>query len=374
MRPDIAFFIPTLAGGGAEKVFLTLANGFVRRGYTVDLVVGSATGPFLADIADAISLHDLRTHRISHGLRPLINYLRHRNPRVLISALGHCNLLALIANFLAGSNTAIYVTEHNMLSTSLAKHRLFKRLLLLGLMKALYPIANRVIAVSSGVAFDLERTLSLDRRTLCVIHNPIDLSEIAILADEPVYHSWFTDPNKHVIISVGRLVQQKDYTLLINAFAHVSARRPVRLIIIGEGPERTRLEQLVNSLGLQADVDFLGFQHNPYNYVRHSDLFVLSSAWEGFSVVLAEALACGTSVLSTDCPSGPSEILEGGIWGRLVPVGDVSAMANGIVELLDSPLQIDCGTRARDFAVPAILERYRALLFAEDAPITDVKT
>ncbi|MCG8345898.1 MAG: glycosyltransferase [Chlorobiales bacterium] len=183
---------------------------------------------------------------------------------------------------------------------------------------------------------------------------------------EPLAHPWFYPGEPPVILGVGRLVQQKDFPLLIRAFSRLRKRREARLMILGEGPLRPELEALVETLDLKKDISLPGFIANPYAYMRCSALFILSSRWEGFGNVLVEAMACGTPVVSTDCPSGPSEILENGKWGRLVPVGDVNAMAFAMESALIEPSTHDTAMRAADFSVEQAISSYIQVLLTED--------
>ena len=177
-------------------------------------------------------------------------------------------------------------------------------------------------------------------------------------SEEALDHPWFLPGEPPVILGVGRLTQAKDFPTLIRAFALVRKKHPARLMILGEGEERSKLETLVQELGLEKEVSLPGFVDNPYKYMKRAAVFVLSSKWEGFGNVLVEAMALGTPVVSTNCPSGPAEILENGRWGRLVPVGDVYALAEAIIETLDEEHHPDVANRAKDFAVELAVEKY----------------
>jgi glycosyltransferase involved in cell wall biosynthesis len=198
-----------------------------------------------------------------------------------------------------------------------------------------YPRADAVVAVSQGVASDLVEVCGIAASHVHVLNNPVVTPETARMRSEPVDHPWLRDPTLPVVLAVGRLVPQKDFGTLLEAFALARRSRAARLVILGEGPLRAELEATVRRLDVAADVDLPGFCANPYAAMAAADVFVLSSAWEGSPGVLIEAMSCGTPVLSTDCPSGPRQILDGGRWGRLVPVGDAQAMANGLVDAVD---------------------------------------
>jgi glycosyltransferase involved in cell wall biosynthesis len=230
-------------------------------------------------------------------------------------------------------------------------------------MRVLYPSADAVVAVSAGVADGLASRAGLRRDRITVIHNPIVTPEIAEKAAAGLDHPWFAPGQSPVFLAAGRLTVQKDYPTLLRAFAQLRQRRAARLVILGVGELRDELAAQVSSLGLAADVEFAGFQENPFAFMRRAAAFVLSSAWEGFGNVLVEALACGTQVVSTDCPSGPAEILDGGRFGHLVQVGDASALAAAMEAALVHPLPAELlRERAQIFSIDAALDRYLPLL------------
>jgi glycosyltransferase involved in cell wall biosynthesis len=227
-----------------------------------------------------------------------------------------------------------------------------------------YPRAERIVTVSGGVADDLATCTGLPRATIGTIYNPILTTEIAEKAQVPISHTWLPPTTLPVILGVGRLVPQKDFPTLLKAFAHVHMKYPSRLIILGEGRERAKLEALVSELGIAEDVSFPGFESNPYAFMARASVFVLSSAWEGLPNALIEALACGCPVVSTNCPSGPQEILDNGAFGPLVPVGDDWALAEAILHTLEHPPNPErLRSRAAEFDIQTIAEKYlQALL------------
>ena len=226
------------------------------------------------------------------------------------------------------------------------------------LMKIFYPRADGVVAVSKGVADDLAVVIGLPRERITVIYNPVVTPELLQKAQEPIDHPWFHPGEPPVILGVGRLTKQKDFPTLIQAFALVRKERPARLIILGEGEDRYELEELIRKLGIASDVDMPGFVDNPYKYMAYSTVFVLSSAWEGLPTVLIEAMACGCPVVSTNCHSGPAEILENGKYGKLVAVGDAAGLAEAMVGTLDAPESLNVVRRAQDFGVEQAVAGY----------------
>ncbi|MBI5431131.1 MAG: glycosyltransferase [Nitrosomonadales bacterium] len=360
----IALFVPTLHGGGAERVMANLAIAFCERGIGVDLVLLKAEGPYLRELPPGVRVIDLDAPRLLAGLAALARYLRRERPLAMLAAMNHANVGAMLAALLSRSRVPIVVSEHNAASVSLDQDPGIKTAVLKMLMRALYPRARNIVAVSQGVADDLGSLLHLDTNRIRVIPNPIVNGKIRALAEQPVSHPWLSDKSVPVILAVGRLTLQKDFETLLRALGKAAKQRPMRLMILGEGELRNTLESLVAELGLSQVVALPGFVDNPYAYMKRADMFVLSSRWEGFGNVLVEAMACGVPVISTDCPSGPAEILENGKWGRLVPVGDADALALAMLDTLEHP-GLSPAQRATDFSVDKAADAYLALLLAD---------
>jgi glycosyltransferase involved in cell wall biosynthesis len=385
----LALFLPSLAGGGAERMFLHLARGFVERGHRVDLVLSRAEGPYVDEIPDGVQMVDLDAGKApGYGamgsLRPLARYLRDGRPDALLSAMSRVNVVAVLAARLARVDARVVVSERNHLSSWVENNDEIGTRVLPSLVRATYPLADGVVPISEGVADDLAATAGLDRESMTVVYNPVVVPEIAERAAAPVDHEWFHQSEEvdgdggddgdgsgdgaspAVVIGVGSLSTQKDFPTLVRAFARLRGGRDVRLVILGEGDERDRIEEVATEAGVYDDVWLPGFVDNPYRYVRRADVFALSSAWEGFGNVIVEALACGTPVVSTDCPSGPAEILQDGRLGPLVPVGDANALAEVIGETLDDPPRAErLRERADDFRYDAIADRYLDVLVPE---------
>jgi glycosyltransferase involved in cell wall biosynthesis len=362
----IAILLPALGSGGAERVMLNLARGLVERGCEVDMLLVRAEGAFLPDLDPRVRLVDLGARRALAAFPALLRTLRRERPQALLSNLPYLNLLSVPARRLGSPGTRLVLIEHNDLARSTAHGvRRWERLFPLAA-RLLYPRADRVVAVSQGVADGLVRLAGLHREKMDVIYNPILSPDLESLAAADPGHPWFAPGEPPVVLAVGRLTAQKDYPTLLRAFAQLRANRPARLLVLGEGELLDELGALARSLGIAADVQFAGFDANPYRFMKRSAVLALSSAWEGFGNVLVEALACGTQVVSTDCPSGPAEILAGGEFGRLVPVGDAAALAEALGEALDRPIPPESlRRRAADFSVAAAVERYIPLLTGE---------
>ncbi len=333
-NPHIAFFIGSFGGGGIERITAHLAHGFVKAGVKIDLVLNRAESPHLWRMPSETRIIDLKQPRLSMSLPGLVQYLRRERPLALLAADHYLNELALLAGRIAGVSTRIIVAEHNQLSQTTRNGGQLKARLAPLFARCLYPWADGIVAVSHGVASDLAHIASLPLERVQTIYNPVITPDILASAQEPLDHPWFSTQDIPVLLGVGKLEAQKDFPNLIRAFAKVRQVRPAKLVILGWGPDRPQLEALIQELGLQEDVDLPGYIQNPYAFMARSSVFVLSSAWEGLPTVLIEAMSLGTPVVSTDCESGPSEILAGGKYGYLTPVGDSTALAEAILQEL----------------------------------------
>jgi glycosyltransferase involved in cell wall biosynthesis len=333
-RDRIAIFLPSLAGGGAERVLVRVVSEIVRRNCAVDLVLGEAVGVYMDDVHPDVRIVDLESRRVLTALPGLFRYLRRTRPEVLLSSLAHANVMVTLARTLARVGTRIVLREANMVS----EMRDQRKRAVAWAMPWAYRAADHIIAVSNGVAEDVEHALGVDPQSISTIYNPTNIEEIRKRAEEGGDHPWMQSHTEGppVVLGVGRLTEQKDYETLIRAFRRVRESQPVRLIILGEGPRREELEALAEGVNVAEDVSLPGFVENPYAFMRRANVFVLSSAWEGMPNALIEAFVLGTPLVSTDCPSGPREILADGKWGRLVPVGDEQAMAQAIRATLES--------------------------------------
>jgi len=323
----VALYMQSFAGGGAERVIVNLAHGLAERGLRVDLVVARAEGPYRSLVPAGVRLIDLRSRRSLTSLPGLARYLRQEKPHALLAAMGVSNLVALGARTLSRFRGRVVISVHINLSVHYRNAAGLTDRLYPLLFRWLYPKADAVVAVSEEVALDLRQAFRLPPDRVRMIYNPVVSPALFLSAAEPVEHPWFAAGQPPVVLSVGRLCPQKDFSTLLQAFALVQARFPARLLILGEGPDRAVLEAAVTEMGLTDSVSLPGFAPNPYAYMARAAAYVLSSRWEGLPTVLIEALACGARIVSTDCPSGPREILHDGLYGMLVPVGDPAALA-----------------------------------------------
>jgi glycosyltransferase involved in cell wall biosynthesis len=356
----IAFFLPTLAGGGAERVALNLLKGMLERDIPLDLVLADAEGPYLSQVPDRVRIVNLAKGRVVLAVPGLIKYLKETKPVALLSHMNHANIMAIVARDLARIDTKLVVVEHDTLSAS--KSDLRRSQMLPAIMKWLYPRADSIVGVSQGVSEDLDCELGFAPGTVKTVYNPVIDRDTLSKAQMPVAHPWFEAGSPPVFLAVGRLSPQKDFSNLIQAFALVRKQKVARLMILGEGETRSQLEAEIAALGITEDVLLPGFVQNPYAYMHNSTTFVLSSRWEGLPTVLIEAMACGCSVVATNCPSGPEEILASGKYVLLVPIENSAALAAAMLQSLENPLsQASSIDRGRYFSADRAVSEYLKL-------------
>jgi glycosyltransferase involved in cell wall biosynthesis len=326
--------------GGVERMLINLVHAIAGLGREVDLLSIRTDSPHLAELPAGVRRIDLGVRHSRTAVGALVRHLRRERPAVLLAAKDRAGRAAVLARRRAGVPTALALRLGTNLSAAMAHKHPLQRWLRYQPIRRLYPDIEHIVAVSDGVAADAARVARYPRERISVIRNPVITASLAMRAAEPCAHPWLDDSaasRPPVIIGAGRLERQKDFPTLLRAFARLHAERPCRLVILGDGAWRERLLRLGAELGIAADLDLPGFQANPYPYLGRASLFVLSSAWEGSPNVLTEALALGTPVVATDCPSGPREILDGGRIAPLVPVGDAAAMAAAMAAVLDTP-------------------------------------
>ncbi|MBE9190686.1 glycosyltransferase [Gloeocapsopsis crepidinum LEGE 06123] len=362
----ISIFLPNLDGGGAELVMLRLAQGLANLGLKVDLVLAKTEGAYLKKVPANVRIIDLKSKSpvILFKTFALRRYLQQQKPDILLSALDIVSA-GTLAKLLAGVSTRIIMCVHTNLSQQFRdKPDVFGGKVRATLVRWFYPWADAIISVSQGVAQDLARVAELPLDNIQVIYNPVVTPEVLKQAKEAIAHPWFAAGEPPVILGVGRLVRQKDFATLVQAFALVRQRCQARLMILGDVDKREptikpQLENLVQQLGLEGEVAFPGFVENPYAYMAQAGVFVLSSIYEGFGNVVAEAIATGTSVVATNCESGPAEILENGKYGKLVPVGDATALADAIVTTLRNPTNSEeLRQRSQAFSMDSVVAQY----------------
>jgi glycosyltransferase involved in cell wall biosynthesis len=358
----LAFFIQDLRAGGAERNVARLLNGIVARGIETELVVIERRGAFFDELDPRVSVVELPQKRTLTSALGLKRYIEARRPVALVSSLTHTNVAAILAHLATWRRTRLVVVERNQFSINRELKKGLVRLAY-GLVPQLYRAADLVAAVSTGVRDDLAATTGLDRERIAVLYNPVVSGDIDRRAAEPPDHPWLADGEPPVVLGIGRFSTQKNFSLLLEAFAHLRRHRHARLILLGDGELRGALAAEAEALGIAHDVDMPGFDANPFRYLRRAGVYVLSSDWEGLPTALIEALACGTPVVATDCDSGPREILNDGALGRIVPRGAAAALAEAIEAAIEAPG--DPGPRierARDFSLERAVDRYLEVL------------
>ena len=376
----IALVVPHLTHGGADLVVLNLARGLTERGYRVDILLLKKLNTLEEQIPPKARWFVLEQKRI-HGFRDRAHLTRRFGFRILkllrtdllgdarslaayideeqwdciLPSLPGAKSAALLALPFTRLNPVVIPTVHNVLMNT---GRRFRKLYAI-----LFPTADRVVGVSEGVADNLALTLELPRERISRIYNPVVSTDITDLARAVPEHPWMSDDDPPVILGAGRLARAKDFPTLLRAFGQVSRNRDARLIILGEGRWRKRLEKMIHKLGIQESVSLPGWVSNPYAFMNRASLFVLSSRYEGLANVLIEALACGCPCVSTNCPAGPAEILDNGRFGPLVPVGDDSALAEAMERVLDSPPEKKVlMARAQEFSFEASVDQYERII------------
>lgn len=415
VRPQrVAFLLDNLKGGGAERVVLGLASGFSDMGYEVDLLVCELRGELCGSIADGVNLVVLQPVSMLAGLCSAIrgagwkgvgailfwlvsarkvprsfrhilairDYLRARRPAVILSTLDKSNISAVLAVSSAGVQTRVFVGVQNVLSLRSehsSKTGKGQSHSMVPMLRFCFSRVHGVVAASRGVAQDAISFLGLDPAQVHVVYNPVATVESAAELDGQPLHPWFRSDAPPVILGIGRLVEQKNFPLLIRAFAAVRQRADVRLVILGgdkssdaQMAHRQELQDLAVELGVGDDVALLGYQSDPHAFLRAARVFVLSSVFEGFGNVLVEALLAGCPVVSTDCLSGPAEILDGGRYGKLVPINDAERLAKAIQESLATKPEADkLRQRGREFSLERAVAGYHQIFFGESPACVD---
>ena len=335
--PRIAIFVSFSGQGGVENMITRLAQGMLALGCEVDLVLAKARGEHLDAIPSGVHVIQLNAKSTMTALPGLVRYLRQRRPTALLAAKDRAIKTAVIARRMSGLPIPLAGRLGTTVSAALAGRGAWRRWLWYNGMRLFYRHVDHIVAVSRGVADDIVAITGLDAARISVVRNPVVTPNLSELAQHLPDHPWLGDAGVPIILGAGRLTRQKDFPTLINAFARLRRNTPCRLIILGEGGDRPALQSLIHNLGLDGDIALPGFSKHIYGYLARASLFVLSSRWEGSPNVLTEALALGTPVVATDCPSGPREILDHGRYGPLVPIGDTDALANAMRQTLITP-------------------------------------
>ena len=372
--PKVLFVCYDLKDGGSPNVLSSILNHLHRDVFDPVLVTFSDARvyPIPDDITEYI-LHvegggSLLWKLVSNltAATRLRRVLRKERPEIAVGMGGITNWALILASKLAHAKTKIIIGEHGAGGLEYRKDRITSKMIGL-LNRFLYPVADRIVAISGGVREYLVQDLKLPERNIVSITNPVEIERIQRLSRETVDHRWLVHKDKPVILWVGRIAALKGVQYLVGAFEHVLRCIDARLIIVGEGPDESRIRKLVMQKGLEERVHFAGYQRNPYRYMPRSDVFAFPSlGGEAFGLVLTEAMACGLPIVSTECVAGPSEILQNGRCGILVPVADEDALAKAIVTMLTNTelrnrLASEALRRVADFEPAKVVASYEQL-------------
>lgn len=366
MKSKVVFFMHRFAGGGAERVTILLANELVTRGYDVSFWVRYDDGPFRGDVDERVSVVPLsRYGRVDSSVGLLLalrKAMKKSTPQALFSISLGMSTFALLAKLMSFRSFRLIPVIHNTMSRT-TDHGLRVKL---QLMRMLDFLVYRTVVVSKSAKQDYLAVAKVPAGKVVAIYNPVVSEKLFRMAEQEPSHPWLKD-SIPVLVAAGRLEPQKNYPLMLDALRIVAGKRPVHLIILGEGSLRESLETQAKKLDIDGIVDFHGFDDNPYGYFSHSSCFVMSSDYEGLPTVMIEALACGCPVVSTDCPSGPREILDDGKYGKLVPMHDAEALADAMLLTISGERvgQKELRNRAAAFSVQSAVERYVKLLEGE---------
>lgn len=362
----LAFFVPSLAGGGAERVITTLANALVDRGHQVDLLLTSKHGPFTSDVNSRVTILDFECRRTWHTVPSLVRVLRQRRPDIIVTALLSATVAAYAAVWLLDrwdwQTPSLCATVHSLPTVQAATVQGIRPRLLLRVARFVFQDVDHVVAVSNTVAQDLSHFADLDASRIETIPNPFDVGAIQSTAKKPFRHEWLRD-EPPVVVAAGRLNEEKAYPDLLRALSHLRSRRTVRALILGDGPERDALNALCHDLQVDSAVSFLGFVENPYPIMARADLLVLPSPTEAFGNVVVEALACGTPVVVRKDSGGPVEILdELNVNYHPLSAPSPASLAETIDDALNAPVNREAlRKRAAAFNVSRITDQYVSL-------------
>ena len=356
---DITFFTTSLSGGGAQKVFSILARELSARDYDIDFIVIDR-GPGKEDL-NGVNIVELQADHIRYAVPELVEYLNRESPVTIYSTLAGPNITIMIAGKLFSGDIQIINREATIRSISAERSTGFKKMLENTALKFLYPTADTVVTLSDDAERDLIEFVADDGFNITKIPNPVDIRRIKTQAAEPVAHEWFTERNK-VVVGVGRLVPKNDFKTLITAFDEFKSTSRDKLVILGKGREEDRLKSFVRENSI-SNVEFLGYVENPYKYMARSDVFALTSRYEGMPNTVLEALACGTPVVATDSPGGTSEVLANGQYGKLAEIGEASQISQLLSETLNSEIdQGELKRHAENYSVEKIADAYLDLV------------
>jgi len=365
----IAILLASFLGGGVEKMMVYLANNFAMRGYKVDLLLIRNRGPYKDLVAQNVNLIDFKKGRLISSILPLIRYLKENKPDVLLTATDFMNIGAYFANLISSTNTKLVLSERTILSRKSDNNhnKIYKRIHR-RIVNHVYSRGDKIIAISNGTKEDLVINYNIPEEKIAVIYNMVKTEDIVSLTAKEkreLFDQHFQDKNynSQIVIGIGRLVALKNFHYLIDAIRLLSEEnKSLKLLILGEGPERQNLQGLIDSYGLGERIKLIGFVKNPNDYMQISNVFALTSIYEGFGNVVIEAMASGLPVIVTDCVGGPKEIVDFGKYGDVVPLDNLEVLAKTIQKVLRKEVNLDVSKRIKDFSIEKISEEYLRIL------------
>ncbi len=363
MPKKVCFFLGSLQLGGIGKLSINLIEEFLKEGVEVDIFLMKDGGEYSDQVPDEVNIFCVEGSWIKR-VSGFLKYLRAQRPDISMSARQRQDVINILCCLLTFGKVKPVVSVHTNLTAEMEFKGRGTNNMVDKIAARLYRFVDTFIAVSAGVADDFSKRTGVPRNKIEVIYNPVFKPYV----DDGTISMKFTEfkaRHSKYIIGVGRMSPQKDFETLIRAYARLPESVKHGLVIAGDGPLRPQLQKLIEELGLRDKVLLLGFVDNPLYYLKNADLFVLSSKWEGFGNVIVEALGVGTPVVSTNCLSGPAEILEDGKYGKLVEVGNVEQLSDAItLSLSEKPQPDRLIAKAADFDVKTIADKYLKLLLA----------
>lgn len=362
-KKKVMFFLENIDEGGAERAVIELANHLAKTGYEVNLIVGWGESSYREEISPKVKLIDLESRNKLRILFRISRYLSLARPSVIMSALDNANIMLLIAKKLSGFRGRVVISQRAALGASFFGVPWWRVSMKKKLIKALFPMADAIISNSKYAASELIKIMPKISEKTFTIHNAVDVTHIEDLGKRALKQKGVAGNNSASLLVVGSLKKRKNLELCLRSFKIVSLQRKVHLNIIGDGPEREKLEKLARDLGLQKKVYFRGFDKNPFRWMAKASVLISSSAGEGCSNVILQAMALNCPIVATDCPGDSAELLGHGDWGRLVPMGDAQGMATAIIETLDKPNKKNTRTHIRQFSVERYLDSYVKVFF-----------
>ena len=349
--------------GGAERVLQQMLNYFMKVNFEfqVDLLLAKKEGDLLKGLHKDINIVDFNKKHVRDCLIDLVRYLKINRPNVFISVLDYANIIASLAHIISRCNSRLILWEHSIISYHSQKTISKVWIIRYFLIRMFYNHAHKIITVSKGAKDDLISDYSINKQKIKIINNPIDIQSVISLSEAEVKIPSINYKNKNYIVSVGRLATVKNYRLLIEAYSKLSKILNYKLVIIGDGPEYQNLQKQITGLNLESRIILTGYLENPYPLIKNANVFVVSSKWEGFNLVLLEALALKRQIVSTDCPCGPREILDNGRFNLMVPVDNSDALSNGILQIINGEIIFDEDSllqRANEFRLEKICNEF----------------